>query len=526
MLFYNGRILTMNLVSPEADYLETDGERISQVGVGMVSSNDGINLQGKTLLPGLIDSHMHLLNYGMVLQAVNLRDCNSIEELVNRISERVEMEKEGNWIFGRGWDENRYAGRLPSRDDLDQVSTKNPVVLSRVCGHLVILNSMALQLLGIDETTPDLEGGVIDQDVNGRLTGVFREKEIDYVFECLPKKSFNEIEEALVRAGKSVLSYGITTIHTDDLDGFQDLEPILELYQKLFREHKIPRVHLHLHNHHLKQAKALGLKTGVEIDGITIGAVKIFADGSLGARTAALLEDYSDLKGEKGILIYSDNELYQLIKEAHSADFAVAIHGIGDAACSQAVRMIGRVQDENHKPYLRHRLTHAQILNEEILADMVRYRITGEIQPIFINTDLHWAESRMGERIQTAYNWQTMWQKGIHLSGSSDSPVEPVNPLLGIYAATTRKDLVGNPKGGWYPKEALILDQALQLFTICGAYTGSEEEDRGSLVTGKYADLVVLDRPIDQISLDEIKDVKVEMTIIDGKIVYQKDLKR
>ncbi|MCK4258034.1 MAG: amidohydrolase [Halanaerobiales bacterium] len=525
MFFYNGRVLTINSDNSIADFLEIDGERISQVGVCESKRNNGINLQGKSLLPGMIDTHMHLLNYGLVLQAVNLRECDSVEEIAVRVRERVETEERGNWIFGRGWDENRYGGRLPSRDDLDQVSLENPVILSRVCGHLAVLNSDALDRLGINETTSVPEGGVIDRDEKGRLTGVFREKAMDFVFESLPDRSQKEIEEALIRAGKSVLSSGITTIHSDDLDGFSDLEPILGLYRKLMSEGKIPRVHLHIRNHHLKQAREMGLKTGYTKDGVTIGSVKMFADGSLGARTAALVDDYSDLLDEKGILIYSDDQLYQMVKEAHSADFSVAIHGIGDAACSQAVRVIGRVQDEDSKPYLRHKLTHAQILNEEIMQQMVDYNIIGEIQPIFINTDLHWAQSRVGERIQTSYNWQTLWQKGISLSGSSDCPVESVNPLFGIYAATTRKDLQGNPKEGWHLKEALTLEQALQLFTICGAYTGSEEGERGSLEIGKVADLVVLDRPIDQIPLEEIKDVQVVMTIMDGKIVYQNEMR-
>ncbi|WP_127016645.1 amidohydrolase [Anoxybacter fermentans] len=525
MFFYNGRILTLDPQTKEADYLEIKGNRITQVGNGKISSKDGINLEEKTLLPGFFDTHLHMLNYGLMLKAVNLRDCNSITELIDRVKERVQSETKGAWIFGRGWDENRYNGIFPTRDDLDKVAPENPVVLSRVCGHLLVLNSLALELLGIDESTPVPEGGAIDRDQSGRLSGIFREKAMELVFDRLPKKSLKEVEKALIKAGQSILSYGITTVHTDDLAEFDDIEPLFELYRKLWQEGKIPRTHLHIRSKHLDQAKALGLETGTKLDGITIGAVKIFADGSLGARTAALLEDYSDAPGEKGILIYSDEELYQMVKDAHSADFAVAIHGIGDAASSQALRVIGQVQKEDPRPYLRHRLIHAQILNDEIMEQMVEYGVIGEIQPIFINTDLHWAENRVGERIHTSYNWQTMWQKGIRLTGSSDCPVEPVNPLLGIYSAVTRKDLNGKPEEGWYSKEALSLEQALQLFTSCGAYAGGEEGDAGSLTVGKVADLVVLDRPIDRISLDEIKDIKIDMTIMDGKVVYQRDNK-
>lgn len=521
MLFTGGRILTMNPEQQVVDYLEVLDQRISSLGRAD-AHRGGIDLSGKTLLPGFIDTHMHLLNYGSVLKAVNLGGCKSIAELLQRIKIRVEKVAPEMLIFGQGWDENLYGGLLPSRADLDKVAPDNPLILSRVCGHLIVVNSKALKTFNISDNIQTPEGGAIDRDKSGQLTGVFREKALDLIFDKIPARSMTEIEELLIAAGSSVLAHGITTIHTDDLAEFDDLLPVVQLYQKLFSRGQIPKTHLHIKSHHLEQAQALGYKTGVKIGGITIGAVKLFADGSLGARTAALSEGYSDLPTEKGILCYSDEELYQLVKEAHQADFAVAIHGIGDAATSQALRIIGQVQTENPKPDLRHRLIHAQILNQEVMAEMYKYGVIAEIQPIFINTDLHWAEKRVGQRIQTSYNWQTLWQKGIRLSGSSDCPVEPVNPLWGIYSAVTRKDLAGCPDQGWYRKEALNLEQALQLFTTCGAYTGYEEAENGMLALHRQADLVVLDRPIDLIDLDEIKDVQVEMTIINGQIVYQK----
>lgn len=524
MFFRKGRILTMDCETPEANFVEITGDQITQIDFTKkeMNADEVIDLTGKTLLPGLIDTHLHLLNYGLVLKAVQLRGCNSIDDLLEPIQERVAKEVEGTWIFGRGWDENRYGGLLPTRQDLDQVAPNHPLVLSRVCGHLIVVNTKTLELLGIDENTVIPEGGVADQDQNGKLTGVFREMAMEMIFALLPKRSMEEIEEALSAAGQAVLATGITTVHTDDLGGVEDLKPMIELYRKLWREKKIPRAHLHIHHDHIQQARELGLKTGYVQNGITIGSVKIFADGSLGARTAAMLDDYSDAPGDRGILIYSDEELYQMVKDAQDADFAVAIHGIGDAAIDQALRMIGRVQDENPKPYLRHRIVHAQILNEELMEKMVRYNVIGEIQPIFITTDLHWARSRVGERIQTSYNWQTMKKKGIHLTGSSDCPVEAVNPMYGIYCAVNRKDLEGCPAEGWYPEEGLTLEQALHLFTTGGAYTGGNEQALGTIAVGKTADLVVLDRPIDQISLAEVKDIQVEMTIMDGKVVYQR----
>lgn len=521
MLFTGGRILTMNPEQRSVNYLETAGQKISRLGIGDFAQQ-GIDLTGKTLLPGFIDTHMHLLNYGSVLKAVNLAGCNSIDELLQRIKAQVNKVAENTLIFGRGWDENRYDGVLPTRTDLDQVAPNNPLILSRVCGHLIVVNSKALEIFGIAADIQTPEGGAIDRDKSGQLTGVFRENALKLIFDRLPARSMAEIEELLITAGRAVLAQGITTIHTDDLAEFTELEPLIQLYADLYAARKIPKTHLHIKIHHLREAQALGYKTGFKLGGITIGAVKLFADGSLGARTAALCEDYSDLPGEKGILCYTDEELYRLIKEVHQADFAVAIHGIGDAAISQALRIIGRVQSESPKPDLRHRLIHAQILNQSIMDQMNKYGVLLEIQPIFINTDLHWAEKRVGQRIKTSYNWQTLWQRGIRLSGSSDCPVESVNPLWGIYSAVARKDLTGYPVGGWYPLEALSLEQALQLFTICGAYTGYEEAEKGILAVQRVADLVVLDRPIDHIDVAELKDVEVEMTIIDGQLVYQK----
>lgn len=524
MFFQNGRILTMDREQPEANFVEIIGNQIAQIDFEgkEINADDVIDLTGKTLLPGLIDTHLHLLNYGLVLKAVKLRGCNSIAELLERIQERVAKEAEGTWIFGRGWDENRYDGLLPNRKDLDQIAPNHPLILSRVCGHLIVVNSKTLEVLGINENTIIPEGGVADRDQNGKLTGVFREMAMEMIFAQLPKRSMEEIEEALKAAGQAVLAVGITTVHTDDLGGMEDLKLMIELYQKLWKERMIPRSHLHIHHEHIPQARELGLKTGDVQDGITIGSVKIFADGSLGARTAAMLDDYSDAPGYKGILVYSDEELYQMVKDAQDADFAVAIHGIGDAAIDQGLRIISRVQDENPKTYLRHRIVHAQILNEELMDKMVQYNVIGEIQPVFITTDLHWAESRVGERIQTSYNWQTMLKKGIHLTGSSDCPVEAVNPMYGIYCAVTRKDLEGCPVDGWYPEEGLTLEQALHLFTIGGAYTGGNEQGLGTIEIGKIADLVILDRPIDQISPVELKEIQVEMTIIDGRVVYHR----
>ena len=380
-----------------------------------------------------------------------------------------------------------------------------------------------MEELGINDDIPIPEGGAADKDDSGRLTGIFREKAMDLIFDNMPKRSLDQVEEALIAAGKDLLSKGITAVHSDDLAEFDQIEPVLNLYQRLYSEGKLPRVHLHIHHKHLAEARKLDLETGVRLgDGITIAGVKIFADGSLGARTAALKDDYSDAPGEKGILIYTDQELYQMAKDAQTAGFALAIHAIGDRTAEQALKIIKRVEDENPEPHLRHRLIHAQILNDQIMEQMVEYNVIAEIQPIFLNTDHNWAGERLGERIKTCYNWQTMWQKGIRLSGSSDCPVEPVNPLWGIYCSVTRKDLEGEPEGGWYSKEALTLKQALHLFTTCAAYTGGEEDIAGSLEEGRRADLVILDRPIDEIPLDEIKDLEVIMTILDGKIVYQK----
>lgn len=524
MLFYNGRILTMDRNQPQADYVEIQGNLITRVGRGELPQNaeEKIDLEGRTLLPGLFDTHLHMGNYGSVLKSVPLRGCNSVAELAERIKKRVDQVSPDQWIFGQGWDENRYGGQLPTRDDLDQVAPANPVFIIRVCGHLIVVNSRALQVLGLDDSIVAPEGGAIDRTPEGRMTGVFRETAMDLVFGQMPHRGMDELEENLRVAGESVLSLGITTVHTDDLGGVEDLSVFIEMYRKLWRAGQLPRTHLHIHFEELEQAKALGLKTGISRDGITIGAVKIFADGSLGARTAAMLEDYSDAPGERGILIYSDAELYRMVKAAHSADFSLAIHGIGDAATSQAVRIMARVQEEEPKPYLRHRMVHAQILTEEVIALMAQYNIIAEIQPVFINTDLHWAARRVGERMKTSYNWQTLLQKGIHLTGSSDCPVEPVNPFYGIYAATTRRDLEGQPNEGWYPEEALTREQAFDLFTGGGAYTGHEEAVAGSLTEGKRADLILIDRSIDQIPLEEIKDVNVLMTIMDGRIVYQK----
>lgn len=483
-----------------------------------------VKLEGRTVLPGLIDAHLHLLGYAMTLDKLAVDGMKSLEAVKRTVADRVAGRPAGEWIIGRGWDQDRWLEkREPTRHDLDQVSPDHPVYLQRNCHHVGVANTAALRLAGITKDTPDPEGGQIDRDpLTGEPTGMLREHAQGLILRVLPDMPHERRRELLRQAINEALSYGITQVHTDDVDrsagGFDEAE---DLFGMVGPEGIPFRVTQMIPVGMLKEATERGIKTGSGTEWYRYGQVKIFADGSLGGRTAALLEPYTDDPSTKGLYMYSDGEFKALVAEAHRLGNQVGCHAIGDGAAQLFIDAVAEAERATPRPDSRHRLIHCQIMNEQQMDRMKTLGMVADIQPVFLKSDGYWFTERVGEkRARTSYAWRTLLEKGIPLCGGSDAPIEPLNIWFGVYAAVTRQDLNGYPAGGWQPEQKLSVAEALDMYTTGASYSTFEEGFKGALAPGMAADLVVVDRNPFTCDPSELKDVKALMTIVGGKVAY------
>lgn len=538
ILLYNGNIITM-----DNDNLITDSVIISDNYIKFVGKYEEskkyidnktliINLNGRTVLPGFNDSHMHLLNYSLSKIKANLSKSKSIDDL-KKILIKYKKNKTNiynGWILGHGWNnENFEDKRLPVKEDIDEVISDRPVFLSRACYHIGVVNSKALELLGINKHTKDPEGGKIDRDpITNEPTGILRENALFLVSEKIKFNPKIEIVKEIIKDGiKEANICGITSIQTDDFSHIKDYKTILNAYNELSNTNQLDaRINIQMlleNKEKLEEFLKLGLRTGDGNEWLRIGPLKLLADGSLGSRTAALLEDYYDEKGNKGILIYKDKEIEELLEIAYLNDLQLAVHTIGDRAMLQILRIYEKLNSKFYKNDVRFRLIHCQICNSMIYKMMKKLDVIADVQPIFLNSDLHIAEKRIGkDRMKYSYSFKSMIKEGLVLSGSSDAPIEPFNPLLGIYSAVNRKDLNSFPKGGWYSEESLNLIEAIKLFTVNSAYCTFEENIKGRIKKDYLADIVVLSENIMNVKPENIKDIYIDYTIVNGKIVYKR----
>lgn len=484
-----------------------------------------VELEGRALLPGLIDAHLHILGYALTLDLLAVAGLPSLRDLQRVVAEEVARRPQGEWIVGRGWDQDRWVERRePVKEDLDQVSPDHPVILQRNCNHVAVVNSAALRLAGITRDTPDPEGGQIDRDpATGEPTGMLRESAQALVQAVIPEVDPARRKDLLVQAMREALSYGITQVHTDDCRYGGGLEETEALFRSLVGPDKIPlRVTQMILISDVERAAAKGIKTGAGNEWYRYGQVKIFADGSLGGRTAALLEPYSDDPSTTGLYIYSEEEFKGLLAKAHALGNQVGAHCIGDGAAKLFIDAVAEAQAKHPRPDARHRMIHCQILNEGLMDRMVTEGIVGDIQPVFLKSDGYWFSDRVGaERTRTSYAWRTMLEKGIPLCGGSDCPIEPLNIWYGIYCAVTRQDLNGHPVGAWQPEQKLTVAEALEMYTTGASYSTFEEHFKGTLAPGMAADLIVVDRNPFTCDPSGLKDVKVLLTVVGGVEAYK-----
>ncbi len=522
ILFVNGLIYTMDPESPRASALAVGGERILAVGGDDLRDLAGprtqvVDLGGRCVLPGLTDSHLHLMWFALGLQQVDLTGTTSLAEVQRRLAERAAVAPEGEWILGRGWDQEQWPDRrFPTAADLDAVAPRHPVMLTAKSGHALVANTPAMERAGVTPETPDPPGGRIVRDDAGRPTGLFLEEAMRWIQEAVPQPDATAVLRALPAALDHLARHGLTAVHDmGDLVG-------LEAYQRWLQEtDPLPlRVVFYLPLDALEHARALRLRSGWGNDFLRLGGVKVFSDGALGPRTAAMLEPYLGEPENRGILTLEPEELRAVVRRAAEGGLALAVHAIGDRANRLVLDALAALP-EAWRTSLRHRIEHVQLIHPDDLGRLAALGVVASMQPIHAVQDAPMADRYWGHpRCATAYAWRSLIEAGTVLAFGSDCPVEDPNPFLGIHAAVTRArtDGYGGPDG-WYPQQRISVEEAVRAYTAGAAYAAGMESRLGTLTPGKLADLVVIDRDIFAVHPSAIPDTRVLGTMVGGRWV-------
>ena len=466
-----------------------------------------IDLEGRAVLPGLSDSHVHGLALGRSLGWADLSDAISISELIERLRERLKALKAHEWLVGFGWDHERFLERrLPTRRDLDLISTERPIVLFRKCWHLCVVNSAVLGLIEPEEMEELLSKGLVSTEPGtGEPSGVLLEDALDVVKRLMPEPSREDVLEAVRRAIGEALSKGLTCLHWI-AERPEELAIIMALRAR--GELKI-RLYLLFPVWMLEHLLALGLRTGFGDPWVRIGAVKLILDGSLGARTAYLREPYADAPGERGRLLYRAGELKDIALKAHEAGLQLAIHAIGDGAIELGLKALSELPG-GPSP-MRHRIEHASVLDPGLINEMARLGVVASVQPRFVVSDF-WVDERLGvSRARWVYPFRSLLRAGVVLAAGSDAPIEPIDPFEGIRAATGEAQR---------EEERISLWDALRAYTLGAAYASFQEGFYGSLSPGRAADLAVLSCGPDELKTGELEDVRVDATFVLGRLAY------
>jgi len=533
LVLMNGKIVTVDKNNPRAEALAVQGDTIVAVGsnkkIGKYIDKKAtkvIDLQGKLALPGFNDGHVHFVYGGHALMSISLDNVTSFDEIQRRVKEKVENKNEGEWISGRGWDQEILPGKKwPTKELIDEVAPNNPVTLSRICGHCTLVNSYVLRISGITKDSLNPPGGVIIKDpITGEPTGILHEKAMDLIKRPqLSDEESHEMDKEAVRLSvNEAARFGVTSVH--DLDGkievFKELldegaltvrvyagVPLLSPPEKL-QEYKEWKQTL-IDNHHM----------------LKFGVIKGFIDGSLGSSTALLAAPYKNDPSTSGILLMSQEELNEIVALYDKENFQIAIHAIGDKGVNVVLNSFEESIKRNGKRDARHRIEHATVIIPE---DIPRFNALGvipSVQPVFGpsygQTIQSFFEDRFGtERAKFTNIWKTLAQANARLAFGTDWPVESLNPMEGIYSAVTRKSISDKKGGAWLQDESLSVEKAVEFYTLGSAYSAFEEDIKGSLEKDKLADIVVLSKDIFTIPEEEILNTDVVYTILGGKIIH------
>ena len=535
-LFINGEIYSMKKEGEKFQSLGVKDGKITFLGTDEeaknVSSKELIDLKGKMMIPGMADAHLHLYAYCQNLTFVDLSKVHNINEMINLMKEKVKNVKKGDWVKGVNFDQSKWKeNRFPTLEEMDSISKDNPIIIKRCCLHAVVANSKALKIAGIGKNYQAGSGGIVELDKDGMPNGILREQSTKVFDDILPDplKDIEVQKKIMQDVLNDMSSKGITTIHTYAAKIWQYNEDI-NIYKNFEKEDKLPlRVTVCIDE--LFEPEILTKeKLNNPYRKVQLGAYKIFSDGSMGSRSAALKKPYSDDPQNSGFMLFTQEELNNKILTGYEHGLQPAIHAIGDRALDMTLAAIEYtlkttkekgMTDEEQKNRLPFRIIHVQMIDDDLLERMKKLPLVLDIQPIFLCTDLHWIEDRIGkERLKGSFALKTMEKAGLIQTGGSDCPVETYEPLKGIYAAVTRQDMEGYPAEGFLPEERLSVYEALCMYTKNVPYATGQESVLGTLEIGKFADLTVLEKNLFKIDKKEIKDVKVEQTYVAGNCVF------
>jgi predicted amidohydrolase YtcJ len=530
LVLVNGKVWTGEAARPWAEGVAVRDGKIFAVGTAAEmrelarSTVKLVDLKSALVLPGFIDRHTHFLAGGFALKSVQLREAKSREDFVARIAAKAREVGPGRWILNGDWDHQQFTPvELPRKDWIDAVTPDNPVCVNRLDGHMILANSLALKLAGVTKGTPVPPGGEIEKDpATGEPTGILKDAAADLVYAKIPEPSFDEKLEAAEASVRHAAENGVTSVHEmADASSF-------EVFQELARRGRLAtRVYLYVPISEVETVAALKLKSPFGGPYLKLAGLKGFVDGSLGSATAYFFEPYTDDPTTSGLLHEQMSPpaiMEKRILEADKAGLQLAIHAIGDRANSLLLDLYEKAVAANGPRDRRWRVEHAQHLRPADILRFGRLGLVAAVQPYHVIDDGRWAEVKIGpERARTTYPFESLRRAGAVLAFGSDWTVAPMSPILGIYAAVTRRTLDGKNPGGWIPEQKVAVEEAVKAYTANGAWVEFAETVKGSIAAGKMADLVVLDRDIFSVPPDEISAARVRMTVFDGRIIFGQD---
>lgn len=523
-LIHNARIYTLAPNPPvvSAIVIDTHGQIIAAGGEELLESFPSAqreDLGGRVVLPGLTDAHIHLMHYALSLQKVDVETATKAEAL-RRVAERAARTAPGEWILGHGWQQNDWDGQFPTAAELDAIAPNQPVYLTAKSLHAAWANSTALRLAGISPGTPDPLNGKIIRDENGQPNGILLESAMNLIENSLPQPTVDQVADAIESAQPILFQMGLTGAHDFDY------RPCFMALQKLDAEKRLKlRITKSIPLELLDHAHGLGLRSGFGSDHLRIGMVKVFMDGALGPRTAAMFAPYLNEPENRGILNMDSEELLEHGRKAADCGLGMTVHAIGDRAVHEVLEgleQLRRYERERGLPALRHRIEHVQVIHPNDAGRLGQLGVIASMQPIHATSDMLAADRYWGERARLSYAWKTQLQAGAVLAFGSDAPVESPNPFWGLHVAITRRRIDGTPgPDGWYPEQKLTLQQALEGYTLGAAYAAGVEDHRGQISAGFDADLIVLEQDPFTCPADEIYAMKSSATMIAGEWVWK-----
>ncbi|HWL13746.1 MAG TPA: amidohydrolase [Ureibacillus sp.] len=523
-LWHGGPIYTMVKEKETVEAVLVENGKVLEVGniaQLVVQADARVDLKGAAMYPGFVDSHLHILFHGENLIRLDLSKASSAEELLALVSEAAQNTPPDKWLFGEGWNENNFPDkRIPTIHELDAIRTE-PILLTRICHHVFLGNSAALQAGGITEQSESPAGGKIGRDTYGRLNGLLYEQATTLLSNAIPREGeayIGDLVDALNLSIDDMMSKGLTGGHSEDMSYFGKYTNPLTAYERVIGEKQHFRVNLLRHHTVFEEMMKDNLPFHEPF--IEPGAMKIFADGSLGGATAALVEPYSDDLSNKGLFIHTDEQLEELVKLARKYKEAIAVHMIGDAATEQVLSVIEKYPVPTGK---RDRLIHCCVLNEELVERIAKLSAVVDIQPAFVPSDFPWVMERLGEeRLEYAYPWKTLLNKGIMCSAGTDAPIEDIDPIANIYAAVERKKPFAS-HDGYLAKEKLTRFEAIRAYTYGSAQAIGKEEERGLIQPGYAADFSIFNRDLFEGTSEEMLEAKAVKTVVAGRVVFERE---